>query len=102
MKAKLGFISNSSSCSFVIKNQTDEHKDIRDFAKETLHLVLEFNEQYDHDTTIESFMNDCNEYYISWEPGETRYAIFGDEDGTDMGRVYDYMLRDADYSKSFS
>lgn len=102
MKYRAGFVSNSSSCSFVIKNQTDQNKDIRDFAKETLYLVQEFNEEYDHNITIESFMNDSDDYYISWKPGETRHITFGDEDGTDMGMVYDYMLRDGDRTKSFS
>ena len=100
-KTRLGFISNSSSCSFIIKNKTTEYKDMEDFAKETMYLVHDFNEEYGADVTINSFMEGCKEYYTAWSPGEERVAVFGDEHGNDMGRVYDYMLRDGDHSKSF-
>ena len=103
MKIRHGFVSNSSSCSFTIKNQTGDTKTMEDFALETGHLVQEFNEQYDwNQHTLGEFMSSVDTYEIEWKPGESKVVIFGDEDGTVMGKVYDYMLRESDYSKSFS
>lgn len=103
MRFRNGFVSNSSSCSFVIKNQTGDTKNMEDFALETGHLVKEFNKEYDwNNHTLSEFMSNIDDYQIEWEPGETKVVIFGDEDGTIMGKVYDYMLRESDYSNSFS
>ena len=103
MKIRKGFVSNSSSSSFIIKNQTYKHKTMEDFAKETCHLVLEFNNEYSwNNHTVEEFMDCVDQYDNTWHPGEEKYLVFGDDDGTVMGKVYDYMLREGDSSKSFS
>jgi hypothetical protein len=60
MKIRNGFVSNSSSSSFIIRN------------KSNINLTLS-----------------AEEY------------IFGDEDGTLIGRIFDYILRDGGESENF-
>jgi hypothetical protein len=38
---------------------------------------------------------------IVFKPGEARYCIFGDEQRTIIGRVFDYILRDGGTSENF-
>ncbi len=107
MKIRNGFVSNSSSSSFVITNKTKENKTLLDFARETLYLLEEFKKEYDWYKddpmfTEEKFFESVNSYNIDWEPKEKKICDFGDEDGTTIGNVYDYMLRDGGKTKSFS
>lgn len=103
MKTRLGFVSNSSSTSFIIYNNTNEDKSIADFALENLALAKQFNEDYYEDVSVEELLfsaeNDYSEEIL--KPGENN-CVFGDEQGTTLGRVYDYILREGGSSKSFS
>jgi len=101
MKIRNGFVSNSSSSSFIVKNKTNETKTIKDFAMETSFFIKQFNEIYDYEYTVDEFMSGIDQYRYIWRPGEELEVIFGDEDGVVMGQIYDYMLRKSDYSKSF-
>lgn len=105
MKIRTGFVSNSSSTSFVIENKTSEAKTLVDFVKENPQLIEQFLEQY------------------SWHKGEKGYTqrglialakkrnleitigrgvyTFGDEDGDVIGWVFDYILRGGGESESF-
>ena len=38
---------------------------------------------------------------IEFKPSEKKYCVFGDESGTLIGLVFDYMLREGGKSKSF-
>jgi hypothetical protein len=103
MKIRKGFVSNSSSSSFIIKNRTNEEKTIFDFSQETKYLVKKFNDAYDwNNIQEEDYLRSAAEYGYVWMPGESKECVFGDEDGTTMGLVLDNMLRDTDYTKSFS
>jgi len=102
MKIRNGFVSNSSSSSFYIKNKTNSIKTLEDFANETSYLVEDFNEYYSWENrTVEDFMRGCDRGIV-WEPKEGKSISFGDEDGDTMGAIYDYMLRDKNETDSFS
>jgi len=102
MKRRNGFVSNSSSSSFIIKNLTNREMTLKDFAEETSYLVEDFNDLYDwNNDSIDDFFKDVNDYDYEWTPKEDKIVSFGDEDGNVMGKVYDYMLRDGGESESF-
>lgn len=98
MKIRMGFVSNSSSSSFVITNKTKVKLTVLNFAKENLHLYREFNECYDYSYTEEAFLASPEGTEVL-NPGEN-FSIFGDEDGTPMGTVFDYILRDTSGDES--
>jgi len=106
MKIRSGFVSNSSSSSFLITNKSDEEKTILDFAIENIHLIDEFNERYS-DNVLKGdviISAEVESYYESmvWAPNEKNmYCSFGDEQDNALGRVYDYILRDGGESKNF-
>ena len=107
MKIRLGFVSNSSSTSFTIRNTTDEEKTLVDFVVENADLLDQFKKKYDwHKNnprfTQNQMMVDAGDLNRTFKPKESRVLIFGDEDGTTIGNVYDYILRDGGSSKSFA
>lgn len=112
MKIRNGFVSNSSATAFIITNTSDEVKTIVDFAKETPHLVEEFKKMYDWYNDDERFSQENvvagaeqivadEQEDMTFAPGESKECIFGDEQGTVIGHVYDYMLRECGGSESF-
>jgi hypothetical protein len=105
MKLKIDFITNSSSTAYIIQNTSDKKLTLADFALENIYLFDDFMEQYDYFkdsryTTINFLESAANEG-LEFEPGEEQYCTFGDEDGTIVGNVYDYILRDGGESKNF-
>jgi len=107
MKTRNGFVSNSSSTSFTITNTSDDDKTIVDFIKENLHLVDEFNECYAwHEYTREQAIKSAEDHYCddnySFSGKEKKNIAFGDEEGTVLGTIFDYILRDGGTSKSFT
>ena len=102
MKIRYGFVSNSSSTSFIIYNKTNSSKDIVDFATETLYLVDDYCNEYETNEKKSAFLADAEDLNITFLPGEATHVTFGDEDGTTLGRVYDYMLRDGGSTDSFT
>jgi len=104
MKVRDGFVSNSSSTSFVIINKTDKELTLRDFIRDNAHLVDQYNFEYHHcgHYSVSELVHSAKTGDIILYPGETEME-FGDHDGefafTPLGNVYDYILRDGGESE---
>jgi len=105
MKTKVDFITNSSSTAYIIYNNSDELLTLVDFVKENPQLIEEFRNEYrggdDPDYTQEKLIVSAERNNLDLSVGGN-YCVFGDEDGTLIGEVFDYILRDGGSSKSFS
>ena len=103
MKIRKGFVSNSSSTAFIITNLTDEEKTLVDFVTETPWLIEDYMRGYsieqNEGCSQGHLMVSAEENNITFAPHEEKICVFGDEDGTLIGRVYDYMLRGEDVSE---
>jgi len=113
MKIRIGYVSNSSSCSFIIENNSDKDLTIVDFVKENPQLIVKFLDQYtsyeeqvdfSQEKLIESAENrfklDTNRYTISKK--SKKRLKFGDSEGDLIGQVFDYILRDDGESENFT
>lgn len=107
MKVRHGFVSNSSSTSFIITNISKSKKNLVDFVKENPHLIEWFKGAYswhrtDLNMTQENLIESARHNNITFQPNTPKECVFGDEQGTLIGQVFDYILRDGGKSKSFS
>jgi len=104
VKTKEDFVTNSSSTSFIITNNTKEKKTIVDFVKENPQLIQEFVDMYQYETeryNQENLIKSAEAENMTLNPGRNT-VTFGDEDGTLIGQVFDYILRGGGKSKSFT
>ena len=106
MKVKLDFITNSSSTAFMIQNTSDKDLNLTDFAAENMQLLDQYKAMYnwnkdDPRYTPLRLLESAAQNNIEFKAGDRKRCIFGDEDGTIIGAVYDYMLRDGGTSKNF-
>lgn len=103
MKVRSGFVSNSSSSSFIITNKTSEDKTLVDFVMENPQLVEEFvTKYYWHEYTQEELLESAERRRTVLPANSSHRYIFGDEDGDVIGHVFDYILRDDGSSDSFA
>jgi len=101
VKLRLGLVSNSSSTAFVVTNTTDEVKTVLDFVNEVPFLVADYNEKYGSNETVEALQECAGTDKRKLPPRRSAVWVFGDEERTPLGRVFDYMLRRGGRSQSF-
>jgi len=108
MKIRNGFVSNSSSSSFCIRNKTDKTLTMEDFVKENGERLLEeffkqftWHDRNDEKYTFENMLKLVPQYQATFEPHKDVSCSFGDEDYNVLGEVFDYMLREINESESF-
>lgn len=107
MKIRLDFVTNSSSSSFIITNKTNSDLTLVDFVLENPQLIEQFKHEYDWYKDNPSYcqerlLKSAEEEQINMPAGSSEEYIFGDEDGTLIGHVFDYILRSGGSSESFS
>jgi len=107
MKTRNGFVSNSSSTSFMITNLSNRELTVVDFVKENPDIVCLWNTEYKENVTQEQMIESAKERVrTSYEvycfaANKAQRYCFGDEDGDLIGQVFDYMLRDGGRSENF-
>ena len=105
MKIRQGFVSNSSSTAFIIVNTSNNTKTLEDFVKENPEIIEEFKNEYDYKEnprfTQDNLLKSAISNNMEFKPKERKRCVFGDEDGSTIGLVFDYMLRDGGSSQSF-
>ena len=113
MKLRLGFISNSSSSSFLITNKSNKSKTMKDFVKQISFVYDSFVEafpEYLKDKqkhkcySKEEMLRTANQCIpMSWGPGKTHEVEFSTEDGSMnlVGFIIGLMLKENGETEDF-
>jgi len=105
MKVRNGFVSNSSSSSFIITNKSNNDLTLVDFVKENPQLVEQWRANYGsgcyNQETQEELIESAERNNFTFDANTSGEYLFGDEEGTKIGKVFDYILRDGGESENF-
>jgi hypothetical protein len=105
MKKRNGFVSNSSSSSFIITNKSDRDLSLVDFVRENPQLVEQWRSIYGsgdyNQDTQEELLESAEMNNFDFPANSSDEYIFGDEEGTKVGKIFDYILRDGGESENF-
>ena len=72
-----------------------------DFVKENPQIVEEWNDNYDKNNTFDELLKSAEENNFTFDANSEDNYDFGDDSGTVIGRMFDYILRDGGESESF-
>jgi len=106
MKVKTDFVTNSSSTAYIIQNTSSTDKDLVDFVKENSQIINEFLSEYtwhadDPKYNQDDLIKSAEANNIKFEAESSVHCVFGDEQGTLIGQVFDYALRGGGKSENF-
>lgn len=102
MKKRKGFVSNSSSSSFIITNKTDKDLTFVDFVNENPHMVVDFVDYYDwYDYTFEDFLGSANSNDTIIPANSSDEYEFSDNGGDVLENVLHTVLVNCGESESF-
>lgn len=109
MKTKIDFVTNSSSCAFIIWNNSGANLDLVAFVKENPQLIKMFKDRFVSFKIKGEAIKYSQKMLIKSAKAnneilkpKSNYCVFGDEQGTLIGEVFDYILRDGGSSKNFT
>ncbi|MHA1815085.1 MAG: hypothetical protein ACTSX1_03710 [Candidatus Heimdallarchaeaceae archaeon] len=106
MKVKTDFVTNSSSTAYIIQNTSDTDKDLVDFVKENPQIISEFLSEYDWHADDPKYsqhdlIKSAEKNNLTFQAESSVRCVFGDEQETLIGQVFDYALRGGGKSENF-
>lgn len=104
MKVRNGFVSNSSSSSYVINNKTDKSLPLVELIRENGYLS-QYCDQYAPQGvkwTLETLIDSAKKSGTVLKPGSNYISFSDDDEHNAMEMIGDYGMRDGGESERFS
>ena len=113
MKFRGGFISNSSSCNFIVSNKTNQDLDYSELVRDLRDIIDQYNRDYGlspytpfTEEQHKNFIESAKSEKYTFKANSSIKVGFGDNHGefseTVISSAVDYMLRDDFESDRFS